>query len=405
MAPESTPIPQARASGTPPPSGSSFDVIVIGGGTIGLSAAYYAAARSLNTLLLEQFDTLANPWASSDGASRMFRIMYAPEFMGQLAEVSLAMWREIETASQTQILQTQPLLFYGDARNTVEGNLGEIRNVLQALGAPYTWYPDPLALQGSFPAFKSIPSDYFGLSQPNSAVIRAEKSIAAFAKLAVTAGATILTNQPAAITAFSGPGPYKVSCPAGSYGAKSLILCPGAWTNEVLVPFGLQINLKIWQMTVAYFKAAVNSYPYPLWYEFGPNNSSLFYGFPPDELPGALKVSADFTSDIYLDPMSCTYKPDPAILSQLGAFLQQRFNGVDPTPANASTCLYSMSDDGQVVLDLLGDCKIAIFTCASGRGFKFTPLFGRILVDLATTGTTYYDISAFSMSRPGIIRK
>jgi glycine/D-amino acid oxidase-like deaminating enzyme len=38
-------------------------------------------------------------------------------------------------------------------------------------------------------------------------------------------------------------------------------------------------------------------------------------------------------------------------------------------------------------------------------GFKFTPLFGRILVDLATTGQTYYDITPFSIRRPGIIKR
>jgi thioredoxin reductase len=34
----------------PPSSGSSFDLIIIGGGTIGLSAAYHAVMRGLNTV-------------------------------------------------------------------------------------------------------------------------------------------------------------------------------------------------------------------------------------------------------------------------------------------------------------------------------------------------------------------
>jgi glycine/D-amino acid oxidase-like deaminating enzyme len=47
---------------------------------------------------------------------------------------------------------------------------------------------------------------------------------------------------------------------------------------------------------------------------------------------------------------------------------------------------------------------LSIFTGASGQGFKFTPLLGRILVDLATTGQTYCNISPFSISRPGILK-
>ena len=53
--------------------------------------------------------------------------------------------------------------------------------------------------------------------------------------------------------------------------------------------------------------------------------------------------------------------------------------------------------------NLPGYENVAIFTGASGRGFKFTPLCGRILVDLATTGKTYYDIRPFSITRCGII--
>ena len=56
-----------------------------------------------------------------------------------------------------------------------------------------------------------------------------------------------------------------------------------------------------------------------------------------------------------------------------------------------------------IVDNVPGYQNVAIFTGGSGRGFKFTPLLGRILVDLATTGKTYYDISPFSINRHGII--
>jgi monomeric sarcosine oxidase len=400
---------QPLRQATPPAPGAEFDVIIIGGGTIGLSAAYYATARGLKTLLLEQFDTLANPFGSSSGASRMFRIMYAPAYMAQLAEVSLAMWKEIETAVGLDLLWIQPLIFYGDPEATVEGNIGQMKQALTNLGVPYTWYPNPSGLLQQYPAFQTMPPDYIGLVQADSAVIRAKNSIAAFEWLGGISGAFHLTGQQATVTGLGTEFPYHVNCPAGPFLAPNLILCPGAWTNSVLAPFNVQLNLTIWQMTVAYFQAAVGQYQYPLWYEFGPpagasGQQQLFYGFPPDEIPGYLKVSADFTNNIYTDPRQCTYQPDPQILSALGSFLAQRFNGVQPTPTNASTCLYTMSADGEMILDNLpGYENVAIFTGASGRGFKFTPLFGRILVDLATTGKTYYDISPFSITRQGII--
>jgi len=336
----------------------------------------------------------------------MFRIMYAPAYMAQLAEVSLAMWKEIEVASGKEILWTLPLIFYGVSENVLEGNIEEMKKVLTNLGVPYTWYPNPSGLLQDYPAFQkqNMPPKYIGLVQANSAVIWAQQSIITFDQLARKAGRILLTNQPAKITGLPAGGPYQVTCPAGTYSAAHLILCPGAWTNSVLVPFGLQLNLTIWQMTVAYFQADTAKFKYPLWYEFGETAETQFYGFPPGEIPGFIKVSTEFTRNKYTDPRQCTYQPDPQILASLGSFVQQRFNGVQPPATYPSTCLYTMSADGEMILDNLPNYpNVAIFTTASGRGFKFTPLCGRILVDLATTGKTYYDISPFSITRKGII--
>src|SRR5262249_1064748 len=163
------------------------------------------------------------------------------------------MWKEIEVASGNEILWTLPLIFYGVSENVLEGNIGEMKQVLTNLGVPYTWYPDASGLLQAYPAFQTMPPKYIGLVQANSAVIRAQLSITTFNALGREAGRTLLTKQPAKITGSPAGGPYQVTCPAGTYSAAHLILCPGAWTNSVLTPFGLQLNLTIWQMTVAYF--------------------------------------------------------------------------------------------------------------------------------------------------------
>jgi glycine/D-amino acid oxidase-like deaminating enzyme len=392
-----------------PPSGTLFDIIIIGGGTIGLAAAYYAAARGLSTLLLEQYDQLANDRASSGGYSRMFRVMYSEDYSAKLAEIALALWQEIETAANIKILKQEPLLFYGQSGVTPEGDLGKMKSVLDNLGAPYDWYDSGVALQNAFPVFNDVPPEYVGIVQPNSAVIRADRSIAAFTKLATSRGATLLTNQKAEVTKIpdKDSGSYEVTCGNLNYKAPKLILAPSAWTNDVLKLFRIQLNLTIWQMTVAYFP--VDGSKYPLWYEFGrtvathtllsksearrrsltqkhladpastaAQTQQLFYGFPSDEKPGHIKVSADFTYSYYTDPGQCTHSPDPNILLQLGNFLQQRFNGASANASFPSSCLYTMSKDYQMILDTLpGYRHVAIFTGDSGRGFKFTPLFGR----------------------------
>lgn len=382
------------------------DLAVLGGGTIGLSAAYYGAAAGLKTVLFEQYD-FGNDKASSDGDSRMFRVMYSEEDMAQLAEASLGQWQEIEHYTGDRLLDRKGLLFYGLPASSVEGNLNQCAEVMSQMGIPYTRYSAE-QLPKAYDVFKEIPKDYFGLSQPSGATILVKHSLHTFARLAREHGAHLYTHCKATIRpAKPGKGPYLIETEKGLFEAKHLVLAPGAWSNPVLSSFGLQLNLTIWQMTVAYYKVDPHL-KWPMWYEFGPtknNQQQLFYGFPLLDGSHKIKVSADFTNNQYQDPSQCTYQPDPRILDQMSSFMMHRFKGVEPTPHDAICCLYTMSPDAQVVLDTLpGFENVAVLTGESGRAFKYTPVFGRILVQLATTGKSTYNISEFSIKRKGIIR-
>jgi sarcosine oxidase len=66
----------------------------------------------------------------------------------------------------------------------------------------------------------------------------------------------------------------------------------------------------------------------------------------------------------------------------------------------AQTCLYTMTPDGDFILDRLPGCaQIIVAAPCSGHGFKFAPVIGEILADLAVTGRTDYDISRFRLAR------
>jgi sarcosine oxidase len=59
-----------------------------------------------------------------------------------------------------------------------------------------------------------------------------------------------------------------------------------------------------------------------------------------------------------------------------------------------------MTPDGNFVLDRLpGHPEIIIASPCSGHGFKFSPVIGETLADLATSGATQRDISRFQISR------
>ncbi len=52
----------------------------------------------------------------------------------------------------------------------------------------------------------------------------------------------------------------------------------------------------------------------------------------------------------------------------------------------ATTCLYTMTPDGDFIIDRMpGDDRVIVASPCSGHGFKFAPVIGEIIADLATT--------------------
>src|SRR5690606_7058115 len=97
---------------SPPPRPDPFqlvrsppmhDVIVIGLGAMGSSAALHLARRGLSVLGMEQFG-IPHDRGSSHGGSRMIRLCYAehPDFVPLLRR-SYELWHELEEASARRL--------------------------------------------------------------------------------------------------------------------------------------------------------------------------------------------------------------------------------------------------------------------------------------------------------------
>jgi monomeric sarcosine oxidase len=385
-----------------------FDVIVIGGGTIGLSAAYYSASSGLKVLLLEQHG-IQNNLQSSSGHSRFYRMMYSEKNMAKLAETSYALWKQLEVETSEKLIEVTPLLFFGskNSGDTVEGDFQNTDKIMNELGIPYKNL-NQNELVKEFPLLKNIPENYSGLIQKNSGVIRVQKTLEVLYKLCIEKNVSFITNKKARILdSFPGASIFKVKVDQETFKTKKLILAPGAWTNQVIEPLKQKFKLKIWEMTLGYFRLKNPTIQHPFWYEFGEsknNTQTLFYGFPQSEDTESVKVSADFTFKMYDDVSECARVPDPQIIKILEKFMENRFENIIPKLENAATCLYTMSSDYHMILGLLpGYDNVAILTGESGRAFKYTPLFGRILSELAREGGTDYNLSGVSINRPGLL--
>src|SRR3989338_10878969 len=79
------------------------DLIVVGGGIMGLFTAYYASQYSKNIILLEK-RTVGNKFSASSGYSRSIRNDYLNPFYSCLAAESQKMWRDLEVKTDRKFI-------------------------------------------------------------------------------------------------------------------------------------------------------------------------------------------------------------------------------------------------------------------------------------------------------------
>jgi len=90
-----------------------------------------------------------------------------------------------------------------------------------------------------------------------------------------------------------------------------------------------------------------------------------------------------------IDPEADARAADPARRQRVVDYVEGWFPGLDPTPVHTATCLYTTTPTEDFIVDRIG--PVVIGSPCSGHGFKFTPLVGRMLADLADGSSTAPD--------------
>ncbi|WP_231748240.1 FAD-dependent oxidoreductase [Burkholderia sp. ABCPW 14] len=414
--------------------------MIVGGGVLGLASAYYATSRGLSTLIVDQYG-VRNDVNSSKGVERMFRLMQDNESEARLAEASLALWTEIQHATGTRLLAMDDLLFFGhrDAPMTTEGNVAQVRKTMDGMGMPYEYLDSPAAIHRRFPIFNlaALPDDYVGLVQAASASINVQTASRTFLLGAKRTGRLhVLDGHTVANVDHRRHGDdCTYTLHAERDGAsmtvhgRHLIACPGVWADSVLRGLGLKQSRrwKIWQMNYAYWELKADHPRMPIWFEFGNIDASdrgTFYGFPSLDFSPAMhnlvKMSADYTYDVFDEPSAIRSTVSDRLMRELTEHLGRLIDPdiIDPDIIDAGhyqhagTCLYSMSPDGKLVIGRIPmepggksyHARASMCVMESGRAFKYAPLFGRVLVELAVDGHSRYqsDLEIFSPARDGL---
>jgi glycine/D-amino acid oxidase-like deaminating enzyme len=385
---------------------TNYDVIVIGGGPMGLSTAYHLSKRNTRTLLLEQF-TFFNQLGSSAGVSRQFRLPYPEAYMVKMVKGSIPFWDELQSLTPVSLMDKVGTLWFGDPTvHSTEGNIGLAEESMKALGVPYTQL-SAAEIEKEY-HFKDLPSTYTGLFQADGASINLKAtSQTLYNWNSASPFVTMKDEAPVTRIVQNQSRQFVVTTPKGTFTADKLVLVPGPYANSVFNLLGFRIEATYWNMASAFYKIDKPGVQYPTWFVFqnpvGANGNE-FYGFPEVSwnYPGYIRVASDFVMQPLDSPEQRTLVPNPEELGYTAAWVRDHMTGLDPTPHFTSTCLVALSKipNKELLIDFAPPYvpnheKIVVY--ATGWAGKFVPLLGRILSDLALDGHTPFDISHFAM--------
>src|SRR2546421_1200465 len=91
----------------------STDVVVVGGGAMGLATAWHAAAAGRSVVLLERF-AFGHTRGSSHGRERIFRYGYTDPVYVRLAKAAAKGWRRLERDTDQPLLDRFGCLDWGN---------------------------------------------------------------------------------------------------------------------------------------------------------------------------------------------------------------------------------------------------------------------------------------------------
>lgn len=352
--------------------------VVVGAGVMGLSAAHALASDGSDVVVLDQYE-VGNTSGSSHGASRVFRMFYDRTIYARMAQLAVPLWRELERLTGVELLTV-----VGSIQTTAGAD--HDRATLDELAIPYEVISEDEA-ERRFPDVR-LPGPV--LYQADSAVVAADRTLTALKRLL---GPRVRERAHVRALRDTSDG-VLVETADGTLRADVVIACCGSYAPELLSPLDIDVPMMPTLELVAYFRHRSGEMPrdvpvildIPGWH----------YGLPTTQL--GLYKFAEHGAGARIDPRRDTRDADADALERLLRVVPSMLPGFDAEPARVETCVYENTPDRDFVIDRRG--RVVVGTGFSGHGFKFAPLVGRLLAELALGRPPSVDLSAFSLDRP-----
>ncbi|XP_072013860.1 monomeric sarcosine oxidase-like isoform X4 [Amphiura filiformis] len=382
-----------------------YDYIVVGCGGVGSATLYWLTKKTKRTgasvLGLEQFK-LGHDNGGSQDVSRIIRLSYHEDYYTALARGAYEAWEEAERESGEQLVFKTGGLNLGKKGTITEQVVHQYANAMKKQGIPFEMLEGE-ALRQRFPQFTA--DNLIAVYQKESGLVDAARGNSTHIQLAEANGATVLENAAVARIGRQTDGTIVVYSSKGIFTCRRVIITAGAWLNNVLRSIGLTIPVTVTQEQVTFFRT-------PHIKDCGKSRCPIFIYHLPDFDIYALPSHGNTYSKIGIDAgMSPTvtaetrnFIPDPKREKFCVDFLKETIPKFLGPIAYTKTCVYTMTPDRNFVIDTCAKVNFpeVIVCCGAGHAYKFAPVLGQVLSDIAIYGRTKHDISHFKLDRPAV---
>jgi sarcosine oxidase len=378
------------------PVTAKLRVGIVGLGAMGSSAAFHLAQRGAEVVGFDGYGP-AHDRGSSHGESRIIRQAYYedPCYVPLVLD-SYRLWRELEVLSGESLLRVTGGLMIGLSDGEV------VRGALESArqwGLPHRVLGSA-EVRSEFPAFQLL-ADEVAVFEPEAGVLAPELAILSHLRQAALHGAQLHFGEPVERWDHA-HGQVRVSTSTSTYAVDRLVLAAGAWTPRLLqdwaLPLMVERQVQAWFTPHSPGLFSPSRFPIYLHEE---EAGSAFYGFP--SLDGSTVKAAQHHGGEEIspdEPRRELHKEEALMVLEHVGRLIPGLKGAGL--ARTKVCMYTDTPDFNFAIGLHPACELVSVACGfSGHGFKFSPVIGEILADLAESGATGHPIGPLSPLRFG----
>lgn len=370
------------------------DLLIVGGGVVGVSIAYALARRRAGRVVVLEKAFLGAGSSGKSGA--IIRQHYSNQLTAAMAQKSLRVFEQFDNIVGGPPVFTHTgmaLIVNQRDRAGLEANIALQRALgidVRLISAQELTDLDPNA---------RLAEDELAAFEAEAGYVEAVQVVASFAEAARRSGADIREGVEVRAILLDGGKVAGVETNEGRYDCRTVILAAGPWAARLGDSAGVPLPVQACRTQVALFRRPPDFGRRGLVY--GDFVQGLYFKPTHGEMVHAGSLAGEEVNDP-VDPDDYNEAADGAWLPQVRQRLSRRYPGMHRGYGRGGYgALYAITPDWHPILDRLPGVEGAY--CAvgfSGHGFKMSPIVGQLMAELVIDGhATTLDIRPLRYAR------